>query len=938
MSRGPAESRRAHPSSAGVLVALFLSGAAGLVDEVLWIRRSSLVFGSTVHALSTVLTVFFLGLALGGWVFGQVAQRARRPLAVCARLEVGLALLVLVTLPALGAVEGVYGILFRALPLESPLLWAARAALIAVVLLPPAFLMGGTLPLVVRSWANDARVGRTIARLYAINTLGGVAGALLAGYALVPGIGMSRGIVVAAACNLLAATLLQRAPAAELEPAPTRLADAPVASSARAVVTAVVFLTGFVALGEEVVWTRFLALLVHNSVRTYTLTLALVLAGIVIGSLLVARLADRPAVRTWLLGALPIASGLLVWALFLMPPAAWRALGGEAAVAAVLLLPPAILSGATFPLAVRVVVASPEWAGIGIGRMLAINTAGGIAGALATGFFLLPGLGVQNAALVCTALSLLAGIGVWTFLARGGSVLGRLAPAAAAIAVWASVPGVTHVRVPETYLADPGQLIDHREGLESNLAVVRGASGQHVLEIDRWWQGQDRKTHQIMAAHLPMMLHPGPRTVLVIGVGAGQTPARFLMYPIERLDCVDIEPRVFDLVRANFPSAWMDDPRARLLRTDGRNFLTHTADRYDLISLEVGQLFRPGVASFYTEDFYRRAAAHLRPGGIVAQFVALPFLAPDDLRGVVATFLAVFPHASLWYNTAELLLVGSREQTPRLESNRVAAAHADPAIGSDLQFSPWGGPQVWLSRPEALAGSFLCGDDGLHRLAGGAATYRDDRPVLEYAASRVRESDARELACLPLIRAALDSVARGVNGLDATRTREADAIREENLADIAASADLRRVDGALARGDGATATALLEHASAVHPGNVVALRRLGGVQLMLGDVGAAESSFRRALALSDRDPLVQSGLGMVALRTGNLAEAASRLRAAIALDSTNAETHNSLGAALGQMGDLQGALAEFEQALALDPKYEEAHRNAERTRAAGSRR
>src|SRR5688572_2444883 len=243
----------------------------------------------------------------------------------------------------------------------------------------------------------------------------------------------------------------------------------------------------------------------------------------------------------------------------------------------------------------------------------------------------------------------------------------------------------------------------------------------------------------------------------------------------------------------------MDDPRVRLLTTDGRNHLTHAAETYDVVSLEVGQLFRPGAASFYTRDFYERARARLAPGGIVSQFVPLPFLEPAELKSVIATFLTVFPEASLWYNTSELLLVGSASSPVRLAPERVQAALADSAVAADLGFSLYGGTDRWNSRPEVLLGSFLAGPRGLRALAAGGRIERDDRPRLAYAVTKPGAGERRELAGLELLRRHLDPMA-AVAG-DRAIEHEAESIREDNLREIVASAHLRGVEEARAAND-----------------------------------------------------------------------------------------------------------------------------------------
>jgi spermidine synthase len=919
------------------LLGLFLSGAAGLIDEVCWIRRSSLVFGSTIHALSTVLMVFFLGLALGSWAFGHLAQRARHPLRLCAMLEVGLAALVLATIPALGAVESVYGQLYRALAADSPLLWIVRAGLIGSILLPPTFLMGGTLPLFTRQLVRDPKqIGGPIAHLYALNTLGAAAGCLVAALLLLPAIGMTGALIVAALLNLTAAALIAVAGARNAAPEliPPERAPAPVARDIRIAVAVLVFLAGFVALGEEVLWTRFLALVIRSTVLTYTITLTVVLIGIVLGSALVGFLADRVRARARWFGALQVASGLLVWLLMMLPPATWRALGSEVAVASALLLPPAILAGASFPLAVRMVVSNPAWAGIGVGVMTALNTLGGIAGSLAIGFLVLPRFGLETSARFCTGLSLAAGWAAWLWLDRGSPRWPYVILGALAVGGWVAVPRILGTRLPADFLASRQTLVDYREGLESNVAVVRRNPYILALEIDRWWQGQDRKTHQIMAGHLPMMLHPDPRRVLVVGVGAGQTPLRVTMYDIERLDCVDIEPRIFDLVRVHYPSRWLDDPRVRILRADGRNHLTHTDQLYDVIALEVGQVFRPGVATFYTADFYRRARARLRPGGLMSQFVPLPFLSADDLRGVIATFRTVFPQATLWYNTSELLLIGSTGETIALRPERWARVTANPAIREDLQFSLWGGPEHWLARPDVLLGGFLAGGGGLPALSTGGRIYRDDRPELEYVAGRVRDNETREIPLLAALRRHLDPIRTVAPRWPEPVVAAATGVREHNLDDIEAAAYVRRAEALLANQDYAGMLEWLRRAIAAHPGNLLAHRLMGDALVQLDRLEEGERHLRQALSISDRDARVHSGLGYACHRQGEIDAAITHYRAALALDVDHAEVRNNLGAALGQQGDLAGAQEQFLRALELQPDYPEALRNLAQTQRA----
>ena len=361
------------------IVCFFLSGFAGLVYEVAWIRRASLVFGSTTWALSTVLAVFFGGLALGSWLFGRWGQRMERPIRMYGRLEIGLALLALLSLKAFELIDGLYGAAYRGAAQVSvdavglPWLTAGgqltlvQVGLVAMVLLLPTFLMGGTLPLFCRQFVReDGRFIRNLGFLYGVNTLGAVLGTLAAGFLLIPKIGVSGAVSVAAGVNILIGVIAYSLRFDPLKPAvkpesakgaqPTLITTA----AARFVVPTLFFTTGLVVVGAEIFWSRFLSLVIRDSVTTYTITLAVVLTGIVLGSLLVGLLEKggrrKRLSLPLLFGVFQLAAALAVIGLMFLPARTWFNLGQSVAPFFLLMLPATILSGASFPLANRLVL------------------------------------------------------------------------------------------------------------------------------------------------------------------------------------------------------------------------------------------------------------------------------------------------------------------------------------------------------------------------------------------------------------------------------------------------------------------------------------------------------------------------------------------------------------------------------------------------------
>lgn len=925
-----------------VYLCFLCSGAAGLIDEVVWIRKASLVFGSTTFAVSTVLAVFFGGLALGSELAGRLMDRVRSPLRTYALLELLLAALALLSLPAFGWLDAPYGALYRALgggegAGDPVLLVLARMLLIAVVLLPPSTAMGATLPLFVRRFVTaDRDLSARVGFLYGLNTLGAAAGTLAAGFVLLPALGMQGSIAVAAGLNVLAGGvalgIARREAASAKAPAAVAAEAAAAAPPDRrrfAVTAALFLLTGLTALAAEVVWTRFLSLLIRNSVTTYTLALAVVLIGIVLGSWLAARLWDRRLPLAASFAALQAGAGLILLATTSLPPRLWLGLGGGVAPFALLMLPPAVLSGASFPLAVRLAARGGGDAARVVGRLAALNTVGGIVGSLAAGFWLLPQLGVAAALHVVTGLSVLAAVLALLLLDRPAGRAGLLRRGVAALAVaaaWLALPQLSSVRLPHDYLRRSGPVLAVREGYGATLAAVR-RDGDRILLIDRLWQGRDRKNHQIMAAHVPALLHPAPRRVLVIGLGVGQTAGRFLLHDPERVDCVDIEPTLFPFVRENFPSRWMDDPRVQAVPDDGRTFVAHTGRVYDLISIEVGQVFRPGVDAFYTRGFYRLARARLAPGGLVAQFVPLPFLDEAMFRRILATFLETFPAAVLWYNGNELLLIGAAQGDLVPDPARLAAAAGDPRLRADLAWSHWGGREEFLSDPANLLGGLLCDAAALRRLAADAAPLVDDRPDLAYASRGADTIGTPDLALTDLIEAHLAPLPPV---LATEALARAEALRRGNLADLRATAVLREVRTRMASAGFQSTVAGVQRALALHPENRHAQRMMGDVLNLAGRQADAEPWFRRVLERAPDDPEAQRGLALALSRTGRLEEAMNVLRRLLAANPEDAAAHNYLGACLADRGRLPEAAEHFRRAAALDPTDAGARENLQR--------
>ena len=925
------------------IVCFFLSGFAGLVYEVSWIRKAALTFGSTTFAVSTVLAVFFLGLACGSYLFGRIGQRTSRPLRLYALIEIGLGLFAMVSPYLLEFTESLYGPIYRALAGHAVILFVARSVLVSLVILPPTILMGSTLPLFCRQFVrSDAKVANCVGMLYGVNTLGAAVGCAAAGFFLLPTFGLRLTVQFGAALNVLCGIAVWLLPVTKDRLTQLDRKSEQSESQGKIVtgrftatqlpIAILFFSVGFVVLGSEVLWTRYLRLLTReNSVYTYTLTLTVVLVGIVLGSFLASRFFDRSTPRARYFGLFQILIGLSVLTVMTLPQTFWAGIKNELGMYFLLLLPPAILSGASFPLAVRMVVEDASRASIGTGRMAAINTLGGILGSLLIGFVGLPLFGIKFSLLFITGVSLLTGFAAWFWIDKTFSPLFRGGAVGGALLIWICLPFASGTQIPADFLAAGRQLVAFREGFDGDLAVIRRDKEWIELEIDRWWQGSNLKNQQVVGAHIPTLLHPNPKDILVVGAGTGQTPSRFLMYDIDRLDCVDIEPTLFEFIRDHFDSKWMEDDRVKLISEDGLNYLNHSDAMYDVIAIEVGQIFRPGIAFFYTADFYHRSRQRLRPGGLLTQLVSLPSLTTDQFEGVIKTFLDAFPQSFLWYNSSDLLLIGMNDTDFKISRTALERLWSNESVRQDLRYTFWGGPQQWLNWLPVFLGGYLAGPQELAELGSEARLYRDDLPVLDYATSLDYITETNEI---PIVRDRLLKHSGSLEEvIDFTLSAEKNAVIEEiqqkNLGAIIAEAILRRAELlTLSRDDVADEVIkLLSEAVGWNPDHFEANRMLADALIGQGQNKAAGRHYVEANRIRAEDPHVLHGIAHTLYRLNRIEAAIPYYQASLRLRPNHAETHNHVGLALAKRGDFVEARQHFKTAIRLDPDYVEAKHN-----------
>ncbi|MCG6955167.1 MAG: fused MFS/spermidine synthase [Gemmatimonadetes bacterium] len=756
-----------------VLALFFLSGACGLVYEVVWMRMLTLVFGATAVATSTVLASFFAGLALGSYLFGGLADRTRRPLALYGLLEAGVGLTAFVMPVLFAGVTSVYVGLSRHFGFGHEL-DVLRFGLAFLALLVPATLMGGTLPVVVRAFAgSERRLGRDIGVLYALNTFGAVVGAISAGFFLILFVGLRETSYLAAAVNLIIAGTvlgLSRTPVspdvddAVPEPAMANAAEASTADTADAVgahdtVTArlalwAVGLSGFCALGLEVLWTRSLVFFLDNSTHAFTTMLTAFLLGIALGSAVVARFIDGRRKLLMGLGWIEVLIG--VTAVLAIPVLGhstpvlqrmatasldallfWKWTAMRFGMSLTVMLLPTVLMGMTVPVAARIYTRSVAGVGGALGRVYAVNTIGGVLGSLVAGFLLIPLVGLHNGIMLVAGVNVAIGavLVLWEPGAGVGSRSRAAALGGALVVLVAGAFFLTRGRMNLTSFIenmDADQVLSYREGVGATVKVFKDKNGAKYLSIDGFpVAGTSMGLYDAQKAlgNLPLLLTsvPSPR-VNFVGFGAGGASWEALQYNPAAVDCVELVPAVLDAA-AWFPEVnhnVLSDPRFHAIVGDGRNYALVTDKTYDIISIDATSPKMAGNGSLYTVDFYRLLKARLSADGLVVQWLPIHLLSDAEVRMTVRSFMQVFPHTTLWLSAIRhhAVLVGTQKKLnidfKALSVKSVMATMA----------------HVWepLKVTDAydVLGGFVMGEDGLAAYARGARVNSDDHPYLEF--------------------------------------------------------------------------------------------------------------------------------------------------------------------------------------------------------------
>lgn len=769
-----------------LLFIFFFSGAAGLIYEVVWMRRLGLTFGTAAAAVTLVLVSYMAGLGLGGLVFGRMADRVKDPRRLFAILELGIGGSALLVSFIIGKLSLIYRVLYWTLAGQPVLSTILMFIMTAGILFVPTFLMGGTLPVISKVCiGNNPGLGKIFGRFYGFNTLGGVLGAAVAGFFLIPAWGLSASIFMAVAINLLLAFLTMIADPGS-KPAASRSVPPEVTGSAPALrsrLLALAVSAGFCGMACEILWFRALAITLSNSVYSFTTILIVFLAGLGLGSWLFGKLIDRIKKPVRVLAGVQflIAASTLVTAFFLsrlpdilMPLAGWFALPWlriflpGLVLGLVIMLVPTALMGINFPLLVMIYNRDAGRLGAGIGRLFFFNTLGSMAGPLIATFFLIPVLGVVKG--ICAVSIISLGFGT-LFFAYDRSRSSRARFAFTQVLVYAAAVVLSIAAGSNSRLLPPS--IFHTSGRHDRVLYYRETAAGSVVASEDLNTGiracyvnnsavcgttYDALKVVKMLGHLPYLVHPKARQVLVVGFGIGITASALARHEASSIDCVEICPGVKEasVFFAAFNRYVLRNPNLNFIPGDGRNVLLISRKKYDVISCDPTHPTL-GCGHLYTREYFELYRQRLNPGGVVSQYLPLQKLTPDEFRALINTFASVFPHTSVWLGHAHGILLGSDREL-KLNFNDIREFLT--RTGDDI-----------LDDPYLLATSLILDEKAVAEFVQGAPLHTDDRPFLEFFDPRSLKGENWELNLAQLMSRRSDP-ALTISGIPADSLRQ----------------------------------------------------------------------------------------------------------------------------------------------------------------------
>lgn len=750
-------------------IVLFGSGMSALIYQIIWIREFGLVFGVHVFSMATVLTAFMAGLALGAIYFGNLADKSSNPIRLFLFLELGIGLFaVLFPFTFQGLIKG-YDIIASSVSPGPYSLQLIRFILSFIFLLIPTTLMGGTMPVIIKIFVeNLGEIGGKISRLYAVNNLGAVTGGFLAGFVIIHLLGSNQSGYMAAAANIVNVGLvflvvrLNINPSKHtdmlnksIKPEGMKMPDERLPKSILTLVLWVFAIEGFTTLSYEIIWARILIdFSIEKTVYFSTVIVISFVSGLSLGSILVSRVLDKHRNLLAFLGINQILIGLL--SVFLLLAFTWIApeisvrrsmfgtwlheAGREYLFFFLILLPPVILMGITYPLVSKLANSNIDQLGRKMGYLGFLDTIGSVAGSFIAGFILVPFLGVVKSFVIVVIVNLLLGSILIIFhpsiRQTVKSAVLALTCIFAGIMFWI-MPKNPNTRTwwdkPENKpWFDPNQytgIIFFDEGAAGTVTVRDYPDGL-ALNINglntAYATKKDLKVNRQLG-YMPYLLHPNPKRGLVIGYGTGATLCSLNQNDMEQVDIAEICSGV---IKASYVfEKWNRDaihqPKVKLYNDDGRSVIFMANGKYDIIT---SNAIHPRLSNnIYTYDFYKLCYNKLNEDGIICQWTPENWLTNEEYKSLVKAFIDAFPHTTMWYlNEYSTLLIGTKKPLKVDIEKIVRKFSENETLRKDFE-------EFDMFSPYEFLGQFWMSEDDIKEYISGSKSNTDNYPIVEYS-------------------------------------------------------------------------------------------------------------------------------------------------------------------------------------------------------------
>ncbi len=655
-----------------VSILFFTSGFTGLIYEVLWMKELGLLFGNTAHAASTTLAAFFIGIGCGSFVLGKILSSRQHPLRIYALLEFFVAISALLYFQLTNLYNYFYPSIFEVLGSGHWGFIIVKFALALVILFPPAFFMGGTLPAISQYIVrHKTTLGRSISVIYAINIIGASLGAFAAGFILPKYLGYTYSYLLAVIITCvvaLAAYLYSHfysSITSEIKTTNEKINIAITSTGlSKTSILILAFISGVITLGMEVLWTRMFSQVLHNSVYTFSTILIVFLVSLSLGSIVARILITRIKQHVTIILVLITCSCLLMAAtpyIFIFATDNLTYFGSTqnwmqytlsvfALVSSVVMIP-TVLLGTIFPYLIKLCESQQLAAGEIIGNLASINTIGAVIGSILAGFIFLEIYGLWISIKLFAAIYLI--VTIVMVLKNNRKNIRVLSLQVFSLFIifflnFSALPFVTLHKI--NNVAE--ELVEVFDGSAATVAVIKRLKSLRI-KVNNFYSlgGTDARIHEERQAHLPLLLHQNPKSVYFLGMGTGITAGAALRHPVENVVVTELIPEVIEASNKYFTeylNNLFEDTRASVFAEDGRNYLLGTDEKYDVIIADLFVPYKAGTGSLYSQEHYLNALNRLNKNGLYAQWLPLFQLSEEEFGIIANTMLQVFPQVTLW--------------------------------------------------------------------------------------------------------------------------------------------------------------------------------------------------------------------------------------------------------------------------------------------------